>query len=385
MRPLIYLDNGATSFPKAPGVPEAVAEFLRDHAGNPGRGGHRLTIAASRIIEQARDDVAALLGADPERTLLGSSSTFWLNTILSSCLHPGSRIMLSAMEHNAVMRPLRELEKDRKLELFFLKGDDATGLVSPDEIYSTSRRVRPDLVVLTHASNVNGVVFPVEEIAHRLDPIPVIVDGAQAAGSVPFDFSNSRIAAYVTSGHKGLLGPPGTGVLLLRDDFTIRPLVRGGTGSASESEHMPGFLPDLLEAGTPNGPGIAGLGAACRWLKDVGIDRVSRHENRLLADLATGLDRIKGVHLPGHDPHGRHTGVLSFFVKGMDTGELAHWLDREHGIAVRAGLHCAPAAHRRLRTFPEGTLRAGLGFFTTSDDIERLISAMVTAVEEGVT
>jgi cysteine desulfurase family protein len=373
---VIYLDHGATSWPKAPGVSEAMVRYLEHEAGNPGRGGHRLTVAASRLIEGARMDVADLFGADPERTLFGSGATIWLNTILGSRLSAGDRVVTSALEHNAVMRPLRALSESRGIEVVVVEGNDPDGL--PDgESFRTAVAAAPTaLVVVTHASNVTGAVLPVAEIAQAVAPVPVVVDGAQTAGSIPVDFGGLGAAAYVCSGHKGLLGPQGVGALLLAEDFEVEPLVRGGTGSRSESEEMPEHLPDRLEAGTPNGPGIAGLGAACRWLAHRGVDAVAGHERTLVRRLADGLAAIDGVNLHGWLDVTPHTGVLSFTIDGADNGELAARLDREHGICLRAGLHCAPAAHRRIRTFPDGTIRVGVGPFNTEGDVDALVEAV---------
>jgi selenocysteine lyase/cysteine desulfurase len=214
--------------------------------------------------------------------------------------------------------------------------------------------------------------------------VPVLVDGAQTAGNLPIDFSGLGAAAFACSGHKGLLGPPGVGVLLLADRVGIEPLVCGGTGSRSESEEMPEWLPDRLEAGTPNGPGIVGLGAACAWLADRSVAAIQSHEARLARRAAEGLAGIPGVRLHGRADAAPQVGILSFTVAGVDGGELAAWLDREHGLMLRAGLHCAPAAHRRLGTFPHGTLRAGFGPFTTEDDVDRLIDAVSRAATNGL-
>ena len=374
--PPIYLDHGATSWPKAPGVAEATARFLDNEAGNPGRGGHRMTVAASRVIEGAREEVAALLGADPERTLFGPGATFWLNTVLLTQLNPGDRVVVSALEHNAVMRPLRWLEESRGIEVVIESGEGPDGVPTADTLRARATASPTAMVVLSHASNVTGAVLPVAEIARAVAPVPVVVDGAQTAGSMAFDFADLGVAAYTCSGHKGLLGPPGSGVLLLAPGFDIDPLVRGGTGSNSESEEMPDHLPDSLEAGTPNGAGIAGLGAACRWLADRGIEAVAEHERRLVRRLADGLREIPAVRLHGWRDGAAHTGILSFTVAGRDNGELAARLDRERQIMLRAGLHCAPAAHRRLGTFPAGTLRAGIGPFNTADDVDALVAAV---------
>ncbi len=373
---MIYLDHGATSFPKAPGVSGAVARCIDETSGNPGRGGHRLTIAASRAIENARATVADLLDGDPERTLLGSGATFWLNTILCARLGTDARVVTSALEHNSVMRPLRWLEAQRRVEVVVVEASSPTGVPTPAEIQDAVSQSPTALVVLSHASNVSGAIVPVEKIALRVAPTPVVVDGAQTAGVLPFAFSSSSLAAFVCSGHKGLQGPSGTGVALLAEGFDLQPLVRGGTGSNSESEDMPVVLPDLLEAGTPNGPGIAGLGAACTWVADRTVEAIRHHEKSLIQRCITGMRPITGLRLTGWVEDMPQTGVLSFTIDGEDVGELATWLDRERGIALRAGLHCAPAAHRRLGTFPTGTLRVGVGPQTTEDEVDALVTAL---------
>jgi cysteine desulfurase family protein len=377
----IYLDHGATSFPNAPGVVEAMVRFIEREAGNPGRGGHRLTLAAARAIETARERIARLLGGDPERTLLGSGATFWINTVLCSILRPGDLVVTSALEHNAVMRALRHLEATRGVRISVIDGLSNIGVPTPEEVAARVAEEPTALVVLTHASNVSGAVLPVADVARAVAPVPVLVDAAQTAGSVQLDFASMGAAALACSGHKGLLGPPGVGVLLLADGFEVEPLVRGGTGSRSESELMPEHLPDRLEAGTANGVGIAGLGAACAWLAERTVAKVAAHEQRLVGQLASELSQIPDVDLHGWRADHAHTGIVSFTIEGADAGEAATWLDRERGICVRAGLHCAPAAHRRLGTFPSGTLRVGVGPFNTESDVEALVQAVGFAAE----
>jgi len=372
----IYLDHGATAFPRAPGVAKAMVRFLDEASGNPGRGGHRLAVAAARAIEAAREEVAALLGGDPERTLFGAGATFWLNTVLASALGEGSRVVASALEHNAVMRPLRFLEESRGVEVAVVEAADPGGVPTPEEIAARVAEAPTALVVLTHASNISGAVLPVAETVRAVVPVPVLVDAAQTAGTLPINFADLGAAALVCSGHKGLLGPPGIGVLFLAPDFDVEPLLRGGTGSRSESEEMPEFLPDRLEAGTVNGAGAAGLGAACAWLGRRTVEAVTEHEHGLVGLLAAGLGTITGVRLHGWTESAPHTGILSFTLDGIDNGELAAWLDRRHGVCLRAGLHCAPAAHRRLGTFPDGTLRAGIGPFNTEEDVDSLVRAI---------
>jgi cysteine desulfurase/selenocysteine lyase len=380
----IYLDHASTSFPKAPEVAEAVALFLNRAAGNPGRGGHRLAVAASRVVEGARADVAALLGGVPERTLLGPGATFWINTVLASRLAAGDRVVTTALEHNAVMRPLRWFEAKRRVKVVVVRGRGPGGVPTAAEIIDEVTRVPTSLVVMNHGSNVTGAVLPVTEVAQAVSPVPLLVDAAQTAGSLPIDFGQLGVAALACSGHKGLLGPPGIGMLLLASWFNVEPLVRGGTGSRSESEEMPDELPDRLEAGTVNSAGAAGLGAACAWLRQTTVEAIHDRTQRLVRRLATGLEAIPGVTLKGWDPNGPRIGVLSFTMRRKDSGELAAWLEREHGIMVRAGLHCAPAAHQRLETFPSGTVRVGIGPFNTVGDIDALLMAVDRAYTNGI-
>lgn len=375
-----YLDHAATAFPKAPGVTEAVARFLESQAGNPGRGGHRLTVAATRVVEEARCAAAELLGARAERTFLGPGATYWINTVLTSWLRAGDRVVTSALEHNAVMRCLRHLEEVLGLDVVVVEGAASDGVPSPGEVAEavTSRPTR--MAVLTHASNVSGAVLPVAEVARQIAPVPLLVDGAQTAGSVPFDLGSSGVTAFACSAHKGLLGPPGLGLLLLAEGAEVTPLVRGGTGSNSESEVMPPAYPDMLEAGTPNAAGAAGLGAACTWIASQGVARLHDRQIELRTRLAADLAGLPAVELVGWRARQPAVGILSFTVAGWDNGELAARLDRQHGLLLRAGLHCAPAAHRRLGTFPSGTLRAGIGPFTDDAHLGRLVSALREAI-----
>lgn len=381
----IYLDHAATSFPKAPEVAEAVSLFLNQAAGNPGRGGHRLTVAASRVVEGAREDVAALLGGNPERTVFGPGATFWINTVLTSRLSAGDRVVTSSLEHNAVMRPLRWFEKKRRIKMVIVKGRAVDGVPTANQIVDSVTRAPTALVVLNHACNVTGAVLPVAEVAQAVSPVPVLVDAAQTAGSLPIDFSEMGAAALTASGHKGLLGPTGIGAMLLAPWFEIEPLVRGGTGSRSESEEMPEHMPDVFEAGTVNTTGAAGLGAALAWIRERGVEAIHDRGRQLLLRLVAGLKEIPGVFLHGWESDKPRVNILSFTMRSRDSGELATWLDQTHGIMVRAGLHCAPAAHQRIETYPNGTVRVGIGPFNTEADIDALITAVTEAHENDIT
>ena len=285
-------------------------------------------------------------------------------------------MVTTALEHNAVMRPLRWFEKTRRIKIAVVKGAHPNGVSTAEEVALRAREAPTALVILTHASNVSGAVLPVAEVAAAVAPIPVLVDAAQTAGSLPIDFEALGVAALACSGHKGLLGPPGIGMLLTAPWFEIEPLVHGGTGSRSESEEMPESLPDRFEAGTVNSAGAAGLGAACRWLREHSVEAVHDDQQRLVGRMAECLAIIKDVELHGWDVNAPHVGVLSFSLKHRDTGELAAWLDRERGFMLRAGLHCSPAAHRRLGTFPEGTLRAGVGPFNSEAEVDALVESI---------
>jgi cysteine desulfurase family protein len=380
----IYLDHAATSFPKAPEVAEAVSLFLNQAAGNPGRGGHRLTVAASRVIEGAREDLAALLGGNPERTVLGPGATFWINTVLTSRIGAGDRVVTSALEHNAVMRPLRWLEKKRRIKISVVKGRSSDGVPTANEIVDVVTRTPTSLVVLNHACNVTGAVLPVAEVAQAVSPVPVLVDAAQTAGGMPIDFSEMGAAALTASGHKGLLGPTGIGAMLLAPWFEVEPLVRGGTGSRSENEEMPEHMPDLFEAGTLNTTGAAGLGAAIAWIRERGVEAIHDHGRQLLLRLVAGLKEVPGVFFHGWESDRPRVNIVSFTMRGKDSGELAKWLDQTHGIMVRAGLHCSPADHRRLETHPNGTVRVSIGPFNTESDIDGLVAAVSDGYENGI-
>lgn len=366
---MIYLDNAATSHPKAPGVPEAVAACLKGGAGSPGRASHPPAREASRIVFEAREACADLLGlGNPERLIFTRNATEALNLAILGAVGPGGTVAVTSLEHNAVMRPVRHLETlgARVLVVPF----DGRG--RPDaEALDRALGERPDLFVMTTASNVTGALLPVEEVAERCRRagIPLCADASQSAGHLPLP---QGCACVAFPGHKGLLGPGGTGVLHLAPGFDPPPLLRGGTGSDSAREYQPEALPDRYEAGTPNVPGLAGLLAAVRHLAGAGPGR----EREWARDLALGLAALPGVTLLGPGPREPRAPVVSITVAGQDLGEVARELDRRE-ICVRAGLHCAPAAHRTLGTLEAGgALRFSPGRFTTAADLEGALAAM---------
>jgi cysteine desulfurase / selenocysteine lyase len=381
---MIYLDNAATSWPKPPDVIRAMVDFLERAGGNPGRSGHRLSIAAGRIVYDAREAVAELFNApDPLRVIFTLNATHAINLGLSGLLQPGDHAVASGIEHNSVMRPLRALEK---------KGVELTIVpCAPDgsiRAENVARVLRPNtkVAVVVHASNVTGTILPVSEIAcavHNAGAL-LLVDAAQTAGVVPIDMTLMDIDLLAFTGHKGLHGPPGTGGLILREKGladNMVPLLRGGTGSRSEFEIQPEDCPDKFESGTPNGAGIAGLGAGVRWVMKQGIEAIRAHEMNMARMLLNGLESIPGVVLYGSRDLCQRTAVVAFTATGKRVSEIGLRLDEEYGIMCRVGLHCAPAAHRTIGTFPEGAIRFAPGIGTTDEEIISAIDAVARIME----
>jgi cysteine desulfurase/selenocysteine lyase len=363
---MIYLDNAATSYPKPAAVLTAMTHFARKKAASPGRSCHRMSIETSRTVFEARSKAARLIGApDPRQVLFTSGATESINVALQGWLRPGDHVVTTRMEHNAVMRILDHLAGERGIRVGFLP-QAPDGFIDPSDLRKTIRK-KTRLIVLNHASNVTGAVVPVEEIAAEAGDLPVLVDAAQSAGILPIDVGRTGIAMLAFSGHKGLMGPPGTGILYLREDVAgdLRPLKFGGTGSRSEETRQPDFLPDRFEAGTPNVYGIAGLSAALDFILKRSIEAVgsvhARHRRRLVG-LLSGIEGI-GLQLP-RTP-GPCVPNVSLTFDRLSPSEAAALLDRRYAVGCRAGLHCCPAAHKLMGTFPQGTIRLSPGYFTT--------------------
>ncbi len=380
---MIYLDNAATSWPKPPEVLEAMVDVLERAGGNPGRSGHRLSIEAARLMYDTREDIARLFNSgDPMRVIFTGGATHAINIVLKGLLKSGNRVVVSSVEHNAVMRPLRNLE-ERGVALKVVSCASDGSLDINDMAGAVNVDTR--LVVITHASNVVGTILPVAEIAaiaHRAGAL-LLVDAAQTAGVLPIDMKALGIDFLAFTGHKGLQGPPGTGGLVIGDHVDIsqmEPLVQGGTGSQSELEEQPQHLPDKFESGTPNFAGIAGLRAGISWVRTKGIETVRAHEKRLTGFLIDGLSNIAGLKLYGTRDPDRTVAIVSFTAKDRRVSEIGLELDEEYGVLTRVGLHCAPAAHKTIGTFPKGTVRLAPGFFTAVDDIKEAVAAIKRVV-----
>ena len=382
-QPTVYLDHGATSWPKPQEVVEAVVRALTDCGGNPGRGAYRLALATSRLIHDARRDTAALLGVPDARDLLFQPScTEALNLVLQGLLRPGDRVVTTPVEHNAVARPLLALQT-RGVELVFARTDEA-GFVEMASVVQALADGPVRAVVCQHASNLTGAIQPLAQIGRvaREAGALLLVDGAQAGGHLDVDLADLRPDAWACSGHKGMLGPQGVGVLYLAPTCRPEPLVLGGTGGGSSADaRMPEVRPDRYEAGTPNTPGIAGLGAATRLLAaQAPAQRAA--ESRLARRLHEGIVGIEGFRVLGPVPGVERVPIVAAVHESIDADKLAFALDRRFGIAVRAGLHCAPWAHKAVGTLETGALRFGVGYGTTEEHVDLALVALRTLAEE---
>ena len=365
---MIYLDNAATSFPKPPEVIRAVSGVMEKIGGNPGRGGHRGALAGGRIMEACREAAARIAGVTaPERVIFCFNCTDALNMALRGTLHVGDEVLVSHAEHNAVMRPLMGYHDAGKITVRILP-PDASGRLAPDTVRAAIGP-KTALCVLCHASNVTGIVQPARSIAAACHDfgVPLLLDAAQTAGTEDIAAVGADMIAM--PGHKGLLGPMGTGLLCLGEGMLPRPFREGGTGSLSDSLRQPDMLPDRLESGTANLPGIAGLLQGLRFVTRHRA-AMAEYEHYLAEKLRTGLGNIPGVTVYGGPADAPRVAVVSFNVADLDSGEVADALNRQH-IAVRGGLHCAPSIHAYLGT--TGAVRASLGPFNTEKDVDALL------------
>lgn len=385
---MIYLDNAATSWPKPDAVPDAMSAFLRRPAPNPGRSGNLPSIDATREVFLAREDVARLFGLrDPMAVAFAKNATEALNVAIQGTLAPGDHAVTTVMEHNSVLRPLAAME-DRGVAVTRVPAD-ATGRVSPDALLAAVTD-RTRLVVLQHASNVVGTLQPVAEVGQALRKRDLLfcVDAAQSAGESPIGMEALGIDLLAFTGHKALMGPAGTGGLCVgpRAVDRVRPLLHGGTGSASDRDRQPDFLPDRLEAGTLNTVGLAGLRACIAFIESRGLDAITRHDRDCTRQLIEGLRSIPGVRLHGPGDADLQVAVVSFTVRGLRSDQVESELERRAGVCCRVGLHCAPLAHRQIGTFPGGTIRFSPGVFTTPGEIETALDAVreIATHPEGV-
>ena len=379
----IYLDQASTSFPKAPGTADAVYRYMTECGCNISRGGYTGAYAAEELVYETRAALCRLFGRgdkDPKTAVLTHNVTESLNILLKGLLKPGDHALVSSMEHNAVMRPLGQLAKQGVRITRVPCAED--GSMDPADVEKRIEK-HTRAVVMLHASNVCGTILPAAEVGAvcRKHGVRFILDTAQTAGVLPLEMDAMGIDALAFTGHKGLLGPQGTGGFLIREDLAaeLEPLITGGTGSISHTEEVPDFLPDRFEAGTLNLPGIAGLRASLAWLTDQPEGSILRHELALTERFLRGMEPLEAermIRLTGKRGTEGRTGVVSLLPLRMDPAELAFRLDERYGIATRVGLHCAPAAHHTLGTWPGGTVRFSFGAFNTEAETDQAVAAV---------
>lgn len=382
----VYLDNASTSFPKAPGVAEAVYSYLSKIGSNINRGTYSQALQAEDIVYETRELLGELFSySKPEYIVFTKNITESLNLLLKGLLKPNKHVLISSMEHNAVIRPLNHLRSEfgNTLEISILSCNESGELPEGKHLVEALEKniqANTIAVIMTHASNVCGTILPIEQIGAfcRKHNLFFLIDTAQTAGFELLNFQKCGADALAFTGHKGLLGPQGIGGLILGDRLASRlePLITGGTGSSSEEEFQPSFMPDRFEAGTLNIPGIYGLNASLKYLKKTGIVRIKQTELQLIDRFIRNIKAIRGVELIGKHTLTNRTAVISLDFTGMDNALVSHRLSSVYGITNRTGLHCSPLAHKTLKTYPQGTVRLSFSHFNTSDEVDYSLQAI---------
>ncbi|OPJ55445.1 aminotransferase class V-fold PLP-dependent enzyme [Alkalithermobacter paradoxus] len=379
---MIYLDNAATTFPKPESVYSEALNCMKNYGANPGRSGHKLALAAGRVIYETRENLCKLFNIpNPMNIIFTYNATDSLNLVIKGFLNSGDHVITTSIEHNSVIRPIKSLEKIG-VENTIVKCDE-NGILNVDDI---KKAIKPNtkLIVTTHASNVCGAIVDIESIGKiaREMGIAYLVDGAQTAGVYDIDVQKMNIDMLAAPGHKGLMGPQGTGILYIREGLNVKHLKEGGTGSKSEELTQPEILPDRYESGTPNTPGIAGLNEGIKFILKEGIDKIRKHEEELTDYLINGLKEIDMIKIYGPKDIKKQCAVVSINISNEDSSEISYILDSVFNIATRSGLHCAPLAHKTLGTFEQGTVRFGIGYFNTKNDIDKVLEALKIIVSQ---
>ena len=374
----IYFDNGATTFPKPEGVGQAMVHYLNHVGGNVGRGSYEACFDAGNIVFETREMLAELFDFSyPENVVFTRNVTESINLVLKGFLKPGDDVLVSSMEHNAVMRPLNRLAGE---------GITYSRIPCSQEGWlqteNMERYLNPSTkaVIITHASNVSGNVMPLQEVSDfcRQHQLRLVIDAAQTAGVIPISMQKLNADAVCFTGHKGLLGPQGIGGVVMTPEFSkmVKPFTEGGTGSLSDEEVQPDYMPDKFEAGTLNLPGIYGLHAALQYIEKIGISEVHSVEMALTSAFIEGVSLMDEVRIAGSSATDNRTAVVSLVFQNRDQGQVCHQLQKKYGIMTRSGMHCAPSAHKTLGTFPEGSVRFSFGHYNTSEEVEYTIKAL---------
>jgi cysteine desulfurase family protein len=372
---MIYLDNAATTFPKPDKVYYEMFNYMKTYAANPGRGTHDMSIMSASKVLETRQIICNLFNIDdPFNIVFTSNATDSLNLAIKGILRSGDHVITTVIEHNSVLRPLYKLSK-KKLSITFLNVDE-NGLINIQNLKNSIKK-NTKAVIINHASNVLGTIQDIAAIGEitRKKGIVFIVDAAQSAGVIPIDVVYNNIDLLAFPGHKGLLGPQGTGGLFIAPNIQLETLKEGGTGSNSDSLQQPDFLPDRFESGTLNTPGIVGLYQGIQYIFDVGIENIRKKEEELTKYLLLELIKLPFIKIYGSKTSENRCAVISFNIEGMDSSSLGYELNKR-GIAVRTGYHCAPLIHKVLGTTNSGTVRVSFGYFNTFDEIDSLIIAL---------
>lgn len=379
---MIYLDNAATTFPKPENVYKAMDDCMRKYGANPGRSGHKLALEAGRAIYKTRELICQLFNIqNPMQIIFTCNATDSLNLALKGILKSGDHVITTSMEHNSVIRPIVAL-KGLGVEHTVVQCDKR-GILDPRMIEKEIKE-NTKLIAMTHASNVTGTLMPIEEVGKisKRKGILFLVDAAQTAGVYNIDVQRMHIDLLAAPGHKGLLGPQGTGILYIREGLVLQQMKEGGTGSKSELLTQPDILPDRYESGTPNTPGIVGLGAGIEFIQKEGLDKIRKHEEALTEYMICELKKIKKIKIYGPQDSKKQAAVISINIGEEDSSEVSYVLDKVFDIAVRSGLHCAPLAHKTIGTFEQGTVRFSLGYFTTKEDVKKAVEALKKICDE---
>lgn len=373
----IYFDNASTSFPKPSLINEVIESYLRDAGCSPGRSGHARARKSENIIDEARRKVAEVLGVDDYNKISYThNATYALNTVIKGYLNKGDHVITTCFEHNSVLRPLEKLKRNQTIDYSVIGLDNKLEIDFTE--YQKAFMSNTKLVVLNHASNVTGSILPIEKfvkVAHQHD-VKVLVDVSQTAGFLDVKASEWNVDFAAFTGHKSLLGLPGTGGFYIKNERELNTIIEGGTGVNSISLVQPGYLPEKFEAGTLNYTGIAVLGACVTHVMDIGLDRIREHEYKLLNRISSELALLPKVQLVGSKNTRAKVPIVSFNIEGIPSNEVATALDSKYGIMTRPGLQCAPLAHKALRTSPNGTVRVSLGYNNTYDECTALINAV---------
>ena len=373
---MIYLDNAATTFPKPEAVYDAVMDCMKNYCANPGRSGHKLAMKSAREIYDARENIAKLFNIDnPMNIVFTNNATDSLNLAIKGIVNSGDHIITTSMEHNSVIRPIKALEK-LGIENTIVQCDKDGFL----DVKDLEKAIKPNtkLIVTTHASNVCGTLIDIKTVSEiaKLHNILYLVDASQTAGVYNIDLKEVYADMLAAPGHKGLLGPQGTGILYIREGLNINILKEGGTGSKSEDLFQPDLFPDKYESGTHNTPGIAGLNEGVKFILKEGINKIKEHEEELCRYMLERLNEVPNIKIYGTKDANKRASVIAVNIGNMDSGEITFLLDNEYDIATRSGIHCAPLAHKTLGTFEQGAVRFSMGYFNTKEEIDKAIEEL---------